>query len=68
MSRILLIAAALGLTLSGAGACEFSRSASKAVDTMTVASINAPEVQSTPAATVPAAPTLDTAAPDDAEG
>ena len=68
MNRILLMTAALGLTLSGAGACEFNRSASKAVDTMTVASTKAPEVQSTPAATGPAAPALDTAAPDDAEG
>ena len=68
MKRILLMTAALGLSLSGAGACEFKRSASKSVDTMTVASTKAPETQSTPATIVPAAPAADAAIADDAEG
>ena len=38
MTKVLLLAAALGLTASAAGACEFMRSADAKVDSMTVAS------------------------------
>jgi hypothetical protein len=50
MSKILVLAAALGLGLSSASACEFQRSAK--VDKTVVASITTSEKQSTPV-TVP---------------
>lgn len=50
MTRILVLAAALGLGLSSASACEFQRSAK--VDQTVVASITPSEMQSTPV-TVP---------------
>jgi hypothetical protein len=52
MTRILVLAAALGLGLSAASACEFQRSAK--IDQTVVASIIASETQSTPAIQVPA--------------
>lgn len=55
MTRALLVGAVLGLSLAGANACEFQRSASGKVDNTTVASTT----QSTPMSTA------STAAPAD---
>jgi hypothetical protein len=44
MTRILLLAASLGLAVSGAQACDFMRSAAK-VDTNTTASVSKQETQ-----------------------
>lgn len=52
MTRILALAAALGLSLSVASACEFQRSAE--IDKTVVASVAADELQSTPVIEVPA--------------
>jgi hypothetical protein len=52
MTRILALAAALGLSLSVASACEFQRSAE--IDKTVVASVVADELQSTPVIEVPA--------------
>lgn len=41
MTRLLMIAAALGLAMSTAGACEWMRSASTGIDETTVASTTA---------------------------
>ena len=51
MTKLLLIAAAFGLAVTSAQACEYQRSAKAKVDTTTVASVEIP--QSTPV-TLPA--------------
>jgi hypothetical protein len=50
MTRILLLAASLGLALSGAQACDFMKSAAK-VDTSTTASVTQQETQTAPMST-----------------
>ncbi|MGO4834324.1 hypothetical protein AB4144_18865 [Rhizobiaceae sp. 2RAB30] len=47
MTKALLVAAALGLSIAGANACEAMRSAAK-TDNMTVASTTATQSMSTP--------------------
>jgi hypothetical protein len=47
MTRILVVAAALGLGLSGASACDFQRSAE--LDRTVVASVTSSQMESTPA-------------------
>ncbi len=70
MTKALVLAAALGLSISGASACEAMRSA-KSLDKTTVASIVVPtdatQTMSTPDTTVPAAP-VDETVPADQEG
>jgi hypothetical protein len=63
MTKVLLLAAALGLTASAAGACEFMRSADAKVDSMTVASTAAQQPMSQPVA--PARQPADRATSDD---
>ena len=63
MTKVLLLAAALGLTASAAGACEFMRSADAKVDSMTVASTAAQQPMSHPVA--PARQPADRATSDD---
>ena len=50
MTRILLLAASLGLAASGAQACDFMKSAAK-VDTSTTASVTQQETQTAPMST-----------------
>ena len=50
MTRILLLAASLGLALSGAQACDFMKSAAT-VDTSTTASVTKQETQTPPMST-----------------
>jgi hypothetical protein len=45
MTRIFLVAAAIGLAVSSAQACEYQRSAQNKVDATTVASIEIPQSQ-----------------------
>lgn len=54
MTRLLIVAASLGLTLSAAGACNYNRSAKADVDQTVVASVVADEVKSmsTPETTI----------------
>lgn len=49
MTKVLLMAAALGLVASSAGACEMQKSAQAKVDTTTVASVD--KVEPTPMST-----------------
>ena len=46
MTRLLIVAAGLGLTLSAAGACNFNRSAKADVDQTVVASVATDEAKS----------------------
>jgi len=71
MTKALVLAAALGLTVSGASACEFAKTA-KSLDKTTVASIVSTTdasvpTMSTPDAAVPAEQLKD-AVPADQEG
>ena len=55
MTRLLIVAASLGMTLSAAGACEFNRSAKAGIDQTVVASVALDEAKSmsTPQTIVP---------------
>jgi hypothetical protein len=63
MTRILVLAAALGLSLSAASACEFQRSAE--MDRKVVASVVPSEPQSTPVIDVATEPSATTVVPED---
>lgn len=61
MTKALIVAAALGLSLSAAGACEYQRSAEAKVDQTVVASIEAAAISTpqqiiTPAEMTPVQP------------
>ena len=62
MTKTLIVAAAFGLSLSAANACEFMRSAEAPVDQTVVASIATEDAMSTPETLIlPQAPATDQA-------
>jgi hypothetical protein len=64
MTRILLLAASLGLAVSGAQACDLMKSAAKKVDTNTTASVSKQETQTPPMSTPATVATAESAASD----
>ncbi len=53
MTRVLLLVAAIGFTVSGAGACEYLKSAQAKIDNTTVASVATDKMSSAQDAQTP---------------